>query len=602
MVKRSSALLRAVLAGAALPLAVVGGVSGRAKARDSGSLVALAARQFPNLTRAERAMLDYVDVNNTSRGEFAVAGPSPNPADPSNDPSRADKWGTQRRVRASLIRWLCVAPQAVAIVDPGGIRLLGARIVESLNLSYVRVPFALVLNHCSIPERINLHSAETRQLNLNGSYTGEIDGEGINVHGELFLGYGFHASGEVILQDAKIDGYIDCGAGHFRYSKVEPQVWGAGFNKALNLEAAQIRSDIYLWAGFESQGMVYLNGAVLGADLIMIGARIINPGKVALSAGSIEVKGNVDLGFNGGGESSAEAARFQRISSGFESDGLVDFSTARVGSSFVIFQAVFKGRPSDPHGLVAAGLSVKGGFILQDVVFENGAQLDISGASVFGLIDDGRSWPAQGKLNIDGLTYQNLTPADVRTRLRWIGLESSFHPQPYHQLAKVLRESGDDTGALEALVAEEDARFIRYGFVGRFWGAFLKTTVGYGHRPLLAIVWSLVVVLIGWPMIAIGAQTGVMRPTWDPSASASPPLERLHPLLYSLDVFLPFVNLRQEAYWWPDADASGECTILGRRFTMRGSWLRYYLWLQILAGWLLSAIFVAGVTGLIKGD
>jgi hypothetical protein len=26
----------------------------------------------------------------------------------------------------------------------------------------------------------------------------------------------------------------------------------------------------------------------------------------------------------------------------------------------------------------------------------------------------------------------------------------------------------------------------------------------------------------------------------------------------------------------------------------------YYLWLQIIAGWLLSAIFIAGVTGLIR--
>jgi hypothetical protein len=30
--------------------------------------------------------------------------------------------------------------------------------------------------------------------------------------------------------------------------------------------------------------------------------------------------------------------------------------------------------------------------------------------------------------------------------------------------------------------------------------------------------------------------------------------------------------------------------------------LRYYLWLQVIAGWLLSAIFIAGVTGLIHND
>ena len=33
-----------------------------------------------------------------------------------------------------------------------------------------------------------------------------------------------------------------------------------------------------------------------------------------------------------------------------------------------------------------------------------------------------------------------------------------------------------------------------------------------------------------------------------------------------------------------------------------GSFLRYYLWMQVIAGWLLSAIFVAGVTGLMRND
>jgi hypothetical protein len=31
-----------------------------------------------------------------------------------------------------------------------------------------------------------------------------------------------------------------------------------------------------------------------------------------------------------------------------------------------------------------------------------------------------------------------------------------------------------------------------------------------------------------------------------------------------------------------------------------GRVLRYYFWMQIIAGWLLSAIFLAGVTGLIR--
>ncbi len=100
---------------------------------------------------------------------------------------------------------------------------------------------------------------------------------------------------------------------------------------------------------------------------------------------------------------------------------------------------------------------------------------------------------------------------------------------------------------------------------------------------------------LGWLPVTLGAWAGVMRLTW-PETTPPPagnPTSGLHPLLYSLDIFLPFVNLHQERYWWPDADAKGESRIFGYRLNVCGSLVLYYLWLQIVAGWLLSAIFVA---------
>ncbi len=106
-------------------------------------------------------------------------------------------------------------------------------------------------------------------------------------------------------------------------------------------------------------------------------------------------------------------------------------------------------------------------------------------------------------------------------------------------------------------------------------------------------------------MTVAGNRASVMRPTWPENRPPSEPekrYERLNPLLYSLDVFLPFVNLHQEHYWWPDADAHGEYMILKRKIRVAGGTLRIYFWLQIIAGWLLSAIFIAGVTGLLRND
>ena len=88
------------------------------KSDSSNRLVTIAAAQFANLTTAERAMLAFVDLKNRVEGDFAPGGPSAVPGDPTNDPAHADSWGHDRDVRAELIRWLCVDPDASRLVDP----------------------------------------------------------------------------------------------------------------------------------------------------------------------------------------------------------------------------------------------------------------------------------------------------------------------------------------------------------------------------------------------------------------------------------------------------------------------------------------------------
>ena len=54
--------------------------------------------------------------------------------------------------------------------------------------------------------------------------------------------------------------------------------------------------------------------------------------------------------------------------------------------------------------------------------------------------------------------------------------------------------------------------------------------------------------------------------------------------VYSLDTFLPIVNLHQEEHWLPDATSSW------------GKALRAYLWFHILMGWALTTLGIAGAT------
>jgi hypothetical protein len=415
------------------------------------------------------------------------------------------------------------------------------------------------------------------------------------------MNLGFHASGEVFFGNALIDNDLDCHGGSFTHNKAggtEP--WAAEM-PALFLGVSRIQGPIWLSGGFQADGAVDVDG-VTCTSLFCSGGRFINPGNLALNALLANV--SLSVGLNGNGRSG-----------GMEADGLVLFGGAKVGGVFWAMGAKFLGKPTEPHGFSAEALTVGEGFYWQNVELQNGATLDLSDASVGGLVDDESSWPQPGRLAIDGFTYGDfyLGPSDARSRLRWIGLESGppapwlplgreFHPRPYRELAKILRNRGDDSGARQVLIAEERGRYADLSLPLRMWGAFLDVVIAYGYEPMRAVAWALAVVLLGWGAVTMGKRAGVLRPTWPENrpASTNDPYEELHPLLYSLDVFLPFVNLHQEHYWWPDANASGECVVLGRAIRVRGRTLRYYLWLQIVVGWLLSAIFIAGVSGLIS--
>ena len=68
---------------------------------------------------------------------------------------------------------------------------------------------------------------------------------------------------------------------------------------------------------------------------------------------------------------------------------------------------------------------------------------------------------------------------------------------------------------------------------------------------------------------------------------------RFQPIVYSLDTFIPIVDLHQETNWIPQPE---------RGKSWVGRWARFYLWVHIAFGWILTTVAVAGFTGLIKKD
>ena len=124
----------------------------------------------------------------------------------------------------------------------------------------------------------------------------------------------------------------------------------------------------------------------------------------------------------------------------------------------------------------------------------------------------------------------------------------------------------------------------------------LDWTVGYGYKPFRVIWWMVGIFVLGCITFRFGG--GYMRRAQVSAAdsvsvsakaekSASSPAEVSYPpfcpFLYSLDVFVPLLQLHQTKYWLP------------------GSWLLWsYFALHSLAGWVLTALFLAALTGLLR--
>jgi hypothetical protein len=69
-------------------------------------------------------------------------------------------------------------------------------------------------------------------------------------------------------------------------------------------------------------------------------------------------------------------------------------------------------------------------------------------------------------------------------------------------------------------------------------------------------------------------------------------------IVYSLENFLPVVDLHQGMYWRPNPRHG----MGGRMRALSGTLLRWYLWVHILAGWIITPLLAAGLTGLVRPD
>jgi hypothetical protein len=286
----------------------------------------------------------------------------------------------------------------------------------------------------------------------------------------------------------------------------------------------------------------------------------------------------------------------------------VDFRLVHIGHALSFNHARFFG--TQENGLDAERAVIQGPLYWVAVTLTPRTQLDLEDAHAAELWDDASSWPAHGNLMLSGFQYDGFggdSPADAKTRLAWISRQPrGFRAQPYAELAKALMAGGEADDAIDVEIAQRVAQ-RREGGLGLFeraWNVLLQLTIGYGFIPMRALWWIMGFVALGTVLFRWGYAERMVSPTEESAyrsfiqtGTTPPHYPPFNAFVYSLENFLPVVDLHQGEYWRPNP-SHGAADHL-QKHTYAGPVLHWYLWLHILAGWILTPLLAAGLSGLI---
>ena len=448
---------------------------------------------------------------------------------------------------------------------------------------------------------------------LAGAYTnGELDCEGGHFDGGEYgvslladkvtasrgiaLHKGFSANGEVRLLHARTDGNLDCSSGKFHSSSPN----------SLSADLIYVGGTVSLSDEFSAIGEVRFPNARMGA--LECDGKFENSGAIAFGASGIEVRGEVAL-----------RAQFQ---------GEVMLIGAHIGRSLSV-----TGELNNLEGTAfnAERVEAKEGVLWRPK--GGGGEVNFNFAKIGTLADLLDAWKPF-RIALNGFTYgQFARPEDAQSRIDWLAKRPDgmpFSPLPYEQAAKVLRAMGKDIDAWDIerekrklqRTERHPSNSFKISRWGRLWGRAIDALTDFVYRPWKTVEWAIVVVFASallfnfadkhgrivphQPIVLANSEykSELSRSTGDGGQCRNGPkptevVVRLFPdypefsaFVYSLDVFIPFFALHQEQYWYPKpSDADRE--ILLRIFP-------YWYWLEIIAGWILTSLFLLSITGLLR--
>ena len=164
---------------------------------------------------------------------------------------------------------------------------------------------------------------------------------------------------------------------------------------------------------------------------------------------------------------------------------------------------------------------------------------------------------------------EDMAERDVEWFKQWLAKDRSYSPQPYEQLARVLRNAGHGGKADEILFAGKQRELREAGFLSTIWLFLQLVLIGYGYRLWFSIFWVIGFVTLGTFIFG----TTQISATYNIADR----------IFYSLDMLLPIIELSK---------SYNEIILSG--------FPKYYFYFHKIMGYILAIYIGAGLSGITK--
>jgi len=452
-----------------------------------------------------------------------------------------------------------------------GVRLLGAKIGRALetngstfdglfNADRLEVGGSLLMRRSASFKDVDLIGAKIgSNLETNGStFDGLFNADRLTVRGDLLM-QGGASFKEVDLIGARIGSNLEADSSTFD-----------GLFNANRLELG---------------GVLFMRAGASFKDIDLVGARI---------GSNIEADGSTFDGLFKAKRLEMRGSLFMRDGASFKD---IDLGGAKIGSQLQLRDSDFNGHFDLTDVAILNELQLtspraiedqkSGGENFPSPRWGSQSRFTLRNARVGALNDVEDAWDIQpGQLDLTGLTYERLgglgatkdSAMSARSDewlLAWLGKQDGFksiyNPQPFEQLARVLRDSGYPGKADAILFAARNHQrdspstppLTKFNLWIQ-WGL-----IGYGYHNWVALIWF--AGLTGLGTWACGNSVFGRR------------MLRSQCYWYSTDMALPIINLNDR-----------------HKVVKLTGGIVVYFYFHKIAGFILVSFLVAGLSGLTK--